>query len=134
MPYRPGPLPTEDREIDILGLDERSESQRVPFGALTLAVNVEFNEDGAINKRRGYDRIPVAELSGNTVDHLFLGCATYRDELVVFGYGHLYAVTSQTGAVPSGTAIVERCPLPRSTVTYQDVAVTVAPSSLVAPG
>lgn len=127
-------IPTQYTEIPLQGLDERSDDKRVPPGRLVLAQNVEFAKDGAINKRRGYDRIPATELSGSAVDDLFLHCAIYQDELVIFGYDHLYAVMSQAADVPTGKAIVERCPVPRGTLTYQDVAITVAPSTLVAPG
>lgn len=117
------PLQHQNAEIILFhGLDQKRDPKGSVPGSLESAVNVEFEKQHALNKRRGYAKITMTtEALGLTPEETFVGVATYEDELVVFGYDKAYAVASRTGALPASRAIVQRGPYPRGNIRAQDV-------------
>lgn len=120
------PLQFQNIEVPLLGgLSEHDDPKSTPPGKLHSSVNVEFMKRGRLNKRRGYKRIPLTEATGETVDQILCAVATYRDELVVFGFNNLYAVgdrTDRIGSDDGGKSLVRRSYVPRAAVRRQDVA------------
>lgn len=98
-------------EVVLRGLQQKADDKTRPPDMLTRAVNVEFDKDGALNKRRGYQHVDVA----NTVnlfddDEVMLHVATRKDELVVVTYDYVVGLGSRNSTMRGGDAFVYRGP------------------------
>lgn len=116
----------ESAPVDLLGLDEKTDPRHKAIGSLKVADNVVVDKKGCFKKRRGYSMIDLCsstiEAIGITgVDDSHVGLATLGDELIVFGYDHLYSVVSYAGALAGSRAIRERGVWPRGNIGIIDV-------------
>lgn len=111
--------------VVLLGLDEKVDERHKAVGAMRVADNVVIDKKGRFSKRRGYDSISLRSATIEAInaapDESFVGLATYGDELVVFGYDHLYAIVSHKSLVSGTRAIRERGPWPRGNINVLDV-------------
>lgn len=94
----------EEQTIDVpvrgLG-QEMPEIVRKP-GTLEFARNVEFDRAGRLRKRKGYAYVDINAVSPyavTPVNDTYSQVATFKDELVVFGRDHVYAISSPEAAV-----------------------------------
>lgn len=106
------PLETQVVELLFEGLDQKFDGKVLPAGKLTRAENVEFDKRGVLNKRRGFRRYQFTGSQqigalGISMDTQAVRLATYKDELLIFGIGWLWAVVSKTASV-DGKAAVRR--------------------------
>jgi hypothetical protein len=109
-------------EIVLRGVAQKSDDVTRPPDRLRHAINVEFDKDGLLNKRRGYQHVDLS----NTVnlfddDEVFIGLATYRGELVVFSYDHVCALGSRNSAMRGEDALVYRGPNNRAACSLEHV-------------
>ena len=114
MPLSKQPFPLQLGQ----GLDTKSDPKTVVPGRLLELENGTFDRVGSIRKRHGFDRVSSDILGGTAVASAD-GLATFRDELLLFGDGHMYA-RSDLGWVDRGPVV--SCALTTSQVirnTYQ---------------
>lgn len=119
------PLQTQTVEVALAGLDQKTDALAVIPGPLLRADNVEFDKNGALNKRRGYRTVSLSggDVLGQTLDAMFQAVFTFRGELVVLGVTKLYTVASPTNSIGnSSRAWVERGPVPRGHIRMLSVA------------
>lgn len=109
-----------DVEVVLEGLDQKTDRKAKTPGKLREAINVEFDKANALNKRRGYVRVPTGtDVTGAASEAVFLASATYRQELVLYGSEFMSSVVA-VGADVSSAAIVRRGPsLPGSYRVHQ---------------
>jgi hypothetical protein len=105
------PLDWTNIELVLRGVQQKADDITRPPDRLRHAINVEFDKDGLLNKRRGYQHVDL----GNTVnlfddDAVFINCTTYRGELVVFSYDHVCALGSRDAAMRGTDALIYRGP------------------------
>lgn len=110
-------------ELVLRGVQQKSDDVTRAPDRLRHAINVEFDKDGLLNKRRGYQFVAL----DNTVnlfddDEVFIGLATYRGELVVFSYDHVCALGSRDSALRGADALVYRGPNNRIACSLEHVA------------
>lgn len=106
------PLDFKPVEVVLKGLQQKTDSRMSVPGELERATNVEFDKMGAINKRRGYQLVDLADavnIYGDN-DVAFCHVANYKDELVVFGRSQVLAVGSKAGALNGGNTVTYRGP------------------------
>ncbi len=103
------PLAKEPFEIVFEGLEQKTDAKMLKAGKLTRAHNVEFDETGALNKRRGYIRYRFDTQGALGVEMETAACrtATYRGELLVFGMEWLWAVADRDQGI-DGDSLVRR--------------------------
>lgn len=106
-------MPTEWTTIEIVlrGVAEKTDDITRPPDRLRHAINVEFDLDGRLNKRRGFQHVDLS----NTVnlfddDAVFLNVTTYRGELVVISYDHVCALGSKDSAMRGTDSLIYRGP------------------------
>ena len=113
-------LTTQNVEVLIEGLSQGVDDHVQPHGSLATADNVEFDKQGAANKRRGKRRVVLPnDINGVAVAEVFSSVATYDDELVLFS-DHLYALVD-VGEGVDGTSVVRRGPTLRGAYRLRDV-------------
>lgn len=105
------PLDWTNIELVLRGMAQKSSDLTRAPDHLKYAINVEFDKDGDLNKRRGYQFVDL----GNTVnafddDAVFCNVGTYRDELVVFSYDYVAALGSRDSQLRGSDALVYRGP------------------------
>jgi hypothetical protein len=108
-------MPLEWRTVEVLleGLSQKDDRKATAPGRLSVALNVEFDKTNSLNKRRGYTRVPWSALVGGESPELtYATVATYRDELVVYGLGHINSVVARS-AIVDDAALVRRGPTMR---------------------
>lgn len=107
-------MPFDRIEVVLDGLDQKTSAPMQVPGKLVRAINCEYDKTGAINKRRGYQLVPL----DNTVnlfddDAVFCSVAVLRGELVVFSYDYVCALASRDSALRGSDALVYRGPCNR---------------------
>jgi hypothetical protein len=105
------PLEWTNIELVLRGVQQKADDVTRPPDRLKHAINVEFDKDGVLNKRRGYQHVDLS----NTVnlfddDEVFVNVTTFRGELVVFSYDHVCAVGSRDSAMRGTDALIYRGP------------------------
>lgn len=118
------PLDFQTVEVLLEGLEQKSDRKATTPGKLRTAENVAFNKTGSLNKRRGYVRVGLTsddEVFDISPESLFLGVATFQDELVMFGSEYLYALADLGAAISGSRAIVQRGPVLRGGYSIQHV-------------
>lgn len=109
-------------EVQLEGLDEKTDRRSVAPGRLVRADNVVFERPGRLSKRRGYRAVPMADdVDGDEIapSNLFQRVAEVGGELVLFGYDEAFALLARAGF--DGAALVRRGPMPRGTMTVHHV-------------
>lgn len=108
------PLQKIVKEFPFGGLDQKSHAIFKAEGMLEDAVNVIYDKKGALEKRRGYDRMGDAsgDVFGTAVETCFHGLAVFRGELLVFGINSAYSVCDKNGT----RALVRRGPCVRGAI------------------
>lgn len=98
-------------ELVFKGLAQKSGDKTRAPDSLTKAVNVVFDKEGVLNKRRGYQFVDLGQ-SVNRFDDdaVMLRVATRRDELIVFTYDYIAALGSKDAALRGVDAFVYRGP------------------------
>jgi hypothetical protein len=98
-------------ELIFKGLAQKAGDKTRPPDSLTRAVNVTFDKEGVLNKRRGYQFVDAgATVNRFDDDAVMLRVTTRRDELVVFTYDYVAALGSKDGAMRGVDALVYRGP------------------------
>ncbi len=117
------PLDKEPFEIVFEGLEQKTDAKLLQAGKLTTAINVEFDETGAMNKRRGYlrSRFDNQGALGRTMETQASRVATFRGELLVFGMEWLWAVADRDQNI-DGDSLVRRGRLHKGNTKIQLVA------------
>lgn len=123
-------MPLEFRTVTVLlrGVAQNFADKTRPPELLTEAVNVEFDRDGELNKRRGYqycDPTEAVNLDWPT-DTVMAHLARRRHELLVVTYDHVAAVGSKDGSLRGSDAVVYRGPNNRGHVKLRTIAVSQA--------
>lgn len=115
--------PTPLQYIPFTTLEQKKSPLLKEPGALSVALNVEAEKVGELNPRRGYYDLDLRNAlhSGGESLRRLSSCATLRNELVVFGFRRLLALTSKTGAV-SDASFVDRGSSNRGALSVQYVA------------
>lgn len=101
------PLQFQTIEIPFGALDQKTADLVRSPGQLERAVNVEYDKQGRLNKRRGYQFVPLDNAVGMFDDDaVFIHLGKLRNELVVISYDHVLSLISKDEAVSatSGTA------------------------------
>lgn len=91
------PLQRQTIEIVFEGLEQKTGSITTKPGRLRTAENVEFDKHGVLNKRRGYELIPMdTAVDDETfdVENRFMSVATHDGNLVIYGMDHFYEVVT----------------------------------------
>lgn len=110
-------------EIQIEGLEQKTDHKVLKAGKLTRANNVEFDKGGSIRKRRGYRRLMLTSLAafGQTMETQIVRVADHNDELLLFGVGWLWSVGSKTSSI-DGRAVVRRGRIANGNLRVWDIA------------
>ena len=110
-------------EVQLEGLDQKTDHKVLKAGKLTRATNVEFDKGGSIRKRRGYRRLMPASLAafGQTMETQIVRVADHNDELLLFGVGWMWSLGSKTSSI-DGRAVVRRGRLANGNVRVWHVA------------
>lgn len=116
----------ESAPVDLLGLDEKIDPRHKAIGSLKVADNVVIDKKGCFKKRRGYSMIDlrsatIEAITDTEIDDAHVGLATLGDELIVFGYDHVYSVASYTAGLGGSRAIRRRGKWPRGNISIVDV-------------
>lgn len=119
-------VPLEFRNVEVVleGLEQKTDRKTTTPGKLRTAENIAFTKTGRLNKRRGYVRVGLTsddEVFAIAPESLFLGVATFQDELVLFGAEYLYALADLDAAISGSRAIVQRGPVMRGGYSVQYV-------------
>lgn len=102
-------LETQVVELIFEGLDQKTDHKTLKAGKLTRAENVEFDKRGVMNKRRGFRRFTFSGSTqigalGLSMETQAIRLSTYKDELLIFGVGWLWAVASKTASIDGKAA------------------------------
>lgn len=109
-------------EILFEGLSQKTDEKLRASGRLDVIQNLEFDKDKALNKRRGYRRVPLSQTTHGVVfETVFSEITTFNGSLVLFGEEYIYSVVSVDGVV-DGAAISQRGPSIRGSYRVRDIA------------
>lgn len=115
------PLEWQTVEIVLEGLSEKDDRKATTPGKLRRAQNVEFDKTNALNKRRGYTRVPTEALvGGGLAETLYVTVATYQQELVLYGLDSFGSVAAAS-AVVDDASVRRRGPTMRGSYRVVDV-------------
>lgn len=93
-------MPLEKQTIEIVfgGLAEKADDKMRKPGDLEHAKNVEFDKDGALNKRKGYQWVKTTsnDIYDDAVEDIFHAVGVFGDRLVVFGHDYVYEVPAKS--------------------------------------
>jgi hypothetical protein len=109
----PAPVQWQLVEIPLgQGLSEKTARLFRKPGTLRAAHNVEFDREGALNKRRGYTRVTLTqEVTDRTCDQVFVGLCMFGGSLIILGLDNVYEMASIDADINGQTdTIVERGP------------------------
>jgi hypothetical protein len=105
-----------------------------PPDMLEYGINIEFDKDGILNTRRGYQFVDLRETVNRADDDdVFCAVTTYRDELVVFSYDYVEALGSKDAQLRGEDALVYRGPSNRGAAKLEHVS-TSELSAVIRPG
>lgn len=98
------PLQFQTIEIPFGSLDQKTADLVRNPGSLERAVNVEYDKQGRLNKRRGYQFVPLDNAVGLfDDDSVFIHLGKLRNELLVISYDHVLSLVSKDELVSATT-------------------------------
>lgn len=79
-----------NHDVAFSGLDEGTNPQLMPEGALQKVENGVFVEDGSIRKRRGFESLSLATTAGGTITANIDAVAEHNGQRILFADGKIY--------------------------------------------
>lgn len=86
------PIPDENVEIILAGLDQKTSAKLTAPGKLERARNVEFDKAGELSKRKGYQRLGTTAADAVSMPAVLCRLAQDRDELLILSTSYAFAV------------------------------------------
>ncbi|MBK6920385.1 MAG: hypothetical protein IPH07_23495 [Deltaproteobacteria bacterium] len=112
-------MPLEFTSVELLfgGLQQKTDTKSRRPDSLDTAVNLQFDKDGVLNKRRGFQFVDL----GNAInrfddDELFQHLASRRGELLILSYDYVLALGDVDAALRGADAVVYRGPNNRASL------------------
>lgn len=119
------PIPSENVEVLLAGLDQKTSAKITTPGRLERARNVEFDKQGELSKRVGYLMLETTQVDGVTVPDILARLAVDGDELLVFSQTYAFALVDPTEGLQSATrGLVQRGPVSFGNVSTFSVVVS----------
>ena len=123
-------MPLEFRPVTVVlkGVAQNFDDKTRPSDLLTYAKNVEFDRDGVLNKRRGYQIVGIDNVVGEPFgpDDFAIRLATRADELLVITHDQVLALGSKDEALRGADAFTYRGPNNRGHVRLRSITVSTA--------
>lgn len=119
------PLPSENVEVVLRGLDQKTSAKLQAPGTLERARNVQFDKAGQLDKRAGYAQLEATQLDGVVMPAVLSRVFVDRDELVVASATYAFAMQDPSEGMQAGTrALVRRGYISHGNVSTFTVAVS----------
>jgi len=119
------PLPSENVEVVLRGLDQKTSAKLQAPGTLERARNVQFDKAGQLDKRTGYLQLEATQLDGVVMPAVLSRVFADRDELVVASATYAFALQDPSEGMQGATrALVRRGHISHGNVSTFTVAVS----------
>ena len=111
------PIPSENAEIVLRGLDQKTSAKLQAPGTLERARNVAFDKAGQLDKRTGYAQLEATQVDGVVTPAVLSRLAVDRDELLVMSQSAAFAVLDAA----EGMQGLERAMVSRGVMSHGNV-------------
>jgi hypothetical protein len=103
------PIPSENVEIVLQGLDQKTATKLVAPGRLERALNVQFDKAGQLDKRTGYTALAALQADGVGLPNVMSRFVRDGDALVVLSTSRAFALhDADEGLQSSDRAMTSR--------------------------
>lgn len=119
------PLPSENAEIVLRGLDQKTSAKLQAPGTLERARNVQFDKAGQLDKRTGYAQLEATQLDGAVMPAVLSRVFLDGEELVIASTTRAFAMQDPSEGMQAATrALVQRGYISSGNVSTFTVAVS----------